>query len=233
MSINPAYWSLAVEIQLYLLYPVLWEIRRILGMRKSLGVLLLIGLLSRTLLAFSYTDWSFQSHQPHLWFHPLIFWFDWGLGALLAESYHSGDKLFKGHSLWGWWGLFVVSTFFKPTMMFAYLIATVASAIWIERLLWKEARLKGRVYRALVALGWVSYSCYLWHQPLIGKMTYWLKTHLQLHQPVGLFLILSLFLIPVFIWSKLSYWLFEKNGVRLGKYLWNKWSCSKLSDHGS
>lgn len=57
-AISGAFWSLAVEAQLYLLYPLLWYLRGRWTMRGALFATLLLSLLTRVVAALFFTDWS-------------------------------------------------------------------------------------------------------------------------------------------------------------------------------
>ncbi|MBJ6611533.1 MAG: acyltransferase [Candidatus Thiothrix moscowensis] len=161
-------WSLAVEEQYYLLFPLLLLLTWDLGKRWLLGLLVLIALLS-----FVWAEWLWrQSVEANFYLLPSRAW-ELMLGAL-AAFYLQKNRVEQGTlaqiaSLLGL-GLLLVAIFglhegvpfpslyaLLPTLGAVLLIMFATPATWVGRWLGK---------RVLVGIGLISYSAYLWHQPL-------------------------------------------------------------------
>lgn len=169
-------WSLAVEEQFYVLFPLLvlglWRFRR----TWILAVLLLIAALSLGL-----AEWG-SRQMPNLNFYwlPGRAW-ELGLGALIAYlsahrsalatkltvSATTNDTLAGGGL-----GLIAYALFafdkttpfpslhgLVPTLGAALILLFASADTWVGRLL---------ASRPLVGIGLISYSAYLWHQPLLA-----------------------------------------------------------------
>ncbi len=212
---NPSFWSIATEVQLYLLYPLLLLMRRRWGMGGCLAVTFAVGLAARAL---AVALWGLPGHVINTAFSwPFMSWFDWTLGAYVAERAAQQQRAFRNHALWlaalapG----FVVSTLFKPLMIFSFCLAAAASAVVLDsmvRLRWRN----NPVLTSLAFVGLVSYSLYLWHQPLLEMLPRWFG---RLAPPwaAGLASAAAIALV-----SCLSYRLLEREGSRLGKRLWDR-----------
>jgi peptidoglycan/LPS O-acetylase OafA/YrhL len=221
-TINPAFWSLAVELQFYLLFPVLVMMRARLGMKKALLVTLLLGIACRIVLVF-YTDWNAQDMSTH-WSSVPVLWFDWCLGAYLAEQYAKGERAFKLSSvaILGLVAFFIFTTFFKPLSVIAFTMASVISAVCIERYL-LFGRPLHRVERMLIPLGLCSYSFYLWHQQILPRVLTALHKIGLPQTPLAIMTLgVVITVIVVFGFSWVTYSTIEKWGPIVGKTLWKQ-----------
>ena len=173
-SINGSFWSIAVEVQLYALYPLLlWVVSR-LGWR---GALLLTGIVEGVMRGMMGTTMAFlPSFDIPGWFalSPLIFWFSWAIGAALADAYLKGERLpFRTFPLWLWPMLTLGCYCVLPLYAFCFMLAALSSATFIAYLLAKPAPALpslgafGWLFKHLSWAGTVSYSAYLIHQPLV------------------------------------------------------------------
>ena len=160
-------WSLAVEMQFYLLYPVLLKLAaRWGGMSRCLVLGLVLNVLMQLYLGFvKKGGWSPVSVT---WSFPLVTWCDWILGACLAEAYVRGAGLFRAPRAWLVFSsiLLVAALNFRTLNAQAYLFSAVFFAVATQLYLEIRAPL-GRAERALVPVGIISYSLYLWHEPLM------------------------------------------------------------------
>ncbi len=172
-DINPLLhtWSLAVEEQYYLLFPLLlgllWRFRR----SAPVVAFVLAGVVSLVL-----AQWG-AHHEPTANFYllPTRGW-EFLIGALLAAapsepahrvSARVGQALaLVGAALIGYAVLrydahtpFPGLAALLPTLGAALLIRHASASTWVGRLL---------ASRLLVGIGLVSYSAYLWHQPLFA-----------------------------------------------------------------
>lgn len=193
-------WSLSVEEQYYLLFPMLLVLLWRASSRVRSGVLLLLLLASLGL-----SIWT-SMHKPVAGFY-LLPARGWELltGALIAlhltrkpqqdvPAYFSelaawlglaliaaAVFLFDKHSVWPGWraGLPVAGT------ALVILFATAQTS---------AGRLLGQP--GLVGIGLVSYSAYLWHQPLLA-----LARHRSLHEPTPALLLGALALSLLLAWA--------------------------------
>ncbi len=80
-GLNPPDWTLALEAQLYLAYPLVWLVFARLGGWRGLGVVMAVTMLYRASLNF---DWAPASLGGVPWELFPARWFEWALGALIA-----------------------------------------------------------------------------------------------------------------------------------------------------
>ncbi len=217
-SINGSFWSIATEMQLYLLFPALLLMRARLGIERCLGAIFAVGLAWRALVI------GLFGLPDHLidcaWSSPLMTWFDWSLGAFVAERMHSGGRVFRRPAAWLALALpcFVASTLYKPATSFSFTLAALVSAVVLEvsvHVRWPASAWVG----ALRFIGLISYSIYLWHQPLIRS------SFRRLEPIVGPPLAWIAFGSALVAGAWLSYRLLELPGIELGKKLWKRLAC--------
>ncbi len=190
-------WSLAVEEQFYLLWPLflwcfyrLWE-----GHQKIKSVLLWIGVL----IAVSFASYAFfQKTQSKLVFYmmPFRFW-ELGVGAfwgrmvmdkqvnqalgLLFEKRLFGIRIFDSCVLWGCLFFLFISLFFLSSETQSFPVLSVIPVVCAGVLLAfigkrgdKSSAIRVLSFPVLVGLGRISYPLYLFHWPFICfyKMVY-------------------------------------------------------------
>ena len=219
-SINPAYWSLAVEVQLYLLYPFFLLLRKWLGIRNCFVLLILLSV-TLTIIGIGYNNFgTLYSYSKNT----LGLWFIWAAGAWYAEAvYLPGKRLFPKYAMsFLLLSLFslLISSFFTIVNNFAFHLATLVCVIFFDSLLndnlFSENKLASKF---LIFTGVSSYSLYLIHQP-------YLKLLLNLcgAQSGNRFRLLSV--IPAFLITLVSAYLLYKTlelpAVRFGKRLRDK-----------
>ncbi|WP_438481247.1 acyltransferase family protein [Oleiharenicola lentus] len=168
-GINGAFWSIAVEAQLYLLYPLLFLFAKKAGWGRTLLMTALVEISLRTIAAI--TVLRDPSQNLHLE-SPFSFWFCWCLGAYLAENYLRGKPLPKSKlSMVILAGLVVGSDFIKPLSVYMYLLSALFFAGLITFLIDRSAQestANPPLWRKFFAqVGLLSYSLYLLHQPLL------------------------------------------------------------------
>ncbi len=169
-SFSPAFWSLAIECQFYLAFPLFLALRARLGIGRALVVTGIGALLLRLAVVLCVGD---SAPVPNVWLQSTpILWFDWILGAYLAECLHQKrEPRLPAHPLVIALlsAVLILAACCRPLAPFRFTIASVLSAILMMRYLRHRTALAAWE-RAFVPLGLISYSFYLWHQPLIGRV---------------------------------------------------------------
>jgi peptidoglycan/LPS O-acetylase OafA/YrhL len=213
-GINPSFWSIAVEVQLYLLFPVFLFLRSRFGIVRCLQISGTIGLVSRVVVV---ALWGIPDHliAPALT-SPCITWFDWSLGAFVAERFFSGRLAFKNKQMWLSLliPLLLVTTLFKPLTIFTFSVAAAIAAVMLDAVIY--VRWKSSLWlKFLVFIATISYSIYLWHQPLLFPVTQYISH--SIGSPVGAWL-LFVPLITGGAWISFRY--VEQSGIKIGSLLW-------------
>ncbi len=219
-AINAAFWSLAVEVQLYLIYPVLWQIRRRWTMRGALLFTLALGLLTRLVAALFFTEKS-PGIAGTIWAFPSMVWFDWTLGAYLAEEFLAGRRAFpRSISLRiTAVALLFLSVFWKPGDAFAFSIASCMLALLMESYLWRKQK-ENLCERLLVPVGLCSYSFYLLHYPFVGELLYRIPLAKGMPEPWHAIVVFPIAFALLFSVSYASYLTLERGSNRFGRILW-------------
>jgi peptidoglycan/LPS O-acetylase OafA/YrhL len=212
-SINSSFWSLAVECQLYALYPVALFMRR----RAGLHGMLVFGCLASaiwTLGAYRWIDLPFSndvSPWSCAWSSPLLLWPSWLLGAVLAECHLSGRRLF---SRWLTWAiaaatLCVLASCSRAALPLQFLLASLSWAAIVDAYLSSRNQI-GRWLKPLGLLGLFSYSAYLIHQPLTGPFVT-ILSHLGVSNGAAQIVMgMPLFFVLIFGFSWAMYLLIEQ-----------------------
>ncbi|MBD1823575.1 acyltransferase [Cyanobacteria bacterium FACHB-DQ100] len=232
--VNNSFWSIAIEAQLYVIYPALLFLASKFGWRKSLAGLAVLEVFLRLVAPALFLSFTAQTRIP-TWieFSPFTYWYSWSIGAWLAEAYLLKQPLpFARSSLWLWFALAVGTYCFKPLYPLSFMFFAILSTTWIAKLLNGE-QFKLQVPQFcttyLSRIGLLSYSIYLLHQPLMEQLVM-LMIRLRpslFADPVPKFLVaLSawLFIVPL---SALLYRYCELPSIRLGKIVIEKLGTAK------
>jgi peptidoglycan/LPS O-acetylase OafA/YrhL len=225
-GINPVFWSIAVEIQLYCIYPLFLILRKNLEITKA------------TLLVFVFQffygqlawDFDLQINELGKSLHmpilenlqiftqlPLNFWFTWIIGAYLVEKVYLENQKILNLSLkykLFLLLLYLVSSHYKPLAAIGHYSSLLLFVSLIESYIF-DKKILNSVENVIANIGLCSYSMYLWHQPLVV----WLVALLsQSFNPyfICIFGAIVIF-IPVFGVSWLIYKYLEIPTHRVGK----------------
>lgn len=218
-DINPAYWSIAVEFQLYLLYIPLIKLIKNFGWLPIITLALLLEICVRSTEAYYLVRYG--SVPKFLEGCPLGFIFSWSIGALVAEWCKTRCTLYNVKK----WHIIaailvaVACTFFKPLSIFNFTLFSVSSAMAIMYVHKNETQIKWRHMGGLLSLGIVSYSFYLIHQPiilLVPKIYHYLNIW---PSPLIVFATCVFMVVPLFWCSRLARKLVELPSVNMGYHL--------------
>ncbi|MGD0536468.1 MAG: acyltransferase [Verrucomicrobiota bacterium] len=229
-GINSAFWSLAVEVQLYLIYPVLlWLVAR-LGWTATL---ILLGVVEGGLRLLHGLDVTgLTAILPECLVNsPLFYWFSWSIGAALADAWEKKRiPAFPRNSVAFALVAVVVCDWIKPLSAFAFPLFSLATIFVIGRTLQNDVASTEcpRWLKHLNQAGVYSYSIYLLHQPLIrvGKIPLKLLPHV-FFPPIVVLGLCCLSWILVFLLARLMFRWIEQPGIRLGKLVLKRLGLSR------
>ena len=234
-GINPSFWSIAIEAQLYVLYPILLALVTRLGWRRSLGYIAVLELGLRLVLAIYFVIKG-RMVSPPLGGLPLLYWYSWSICAAVAEAYVLGRPIpFSNHSVLAWSVIAIGSNFLKPFAPFSFLFFALLTATVIAKLLRYQHltfRLPVFFSRSFSIIGVWSYSIYLLHQPLLGLAPqvvakFSLPDYLQ---ELGTFALCLCFWFPIVELSALWYRVVELPSIALSKRVIANISATTLND---
>ncbi|MEI6351083.1 MAG: acyltransferase [Verrucomicrobiota bacterium] len=164
-GINPSFWSIAVELQLYAIYPLLlWLVGR-LGWGRAIAVAAFVELSIRAYAG--YHSVVLDETLPR-WItaSPFAYWLSWSMGAFVAKCYINDEpSLLTSVSL----AVLAIVSFgmplFKPTSAFSFLAFALLTSAVIAQIVAGRIRLapEDLFYRHLSKLGVLSFSFYLIH----------------------------------------------------------------------
>lgn len=211
-SINPSFWSLALEMQLYLIYPMFLFMRKKLGVEKTVLIIFLLVPINSFLSRIVYPDFKYIALISVVGY----WWFNWCAGALLAECYLNNKRLFGRYNLLiALMGFMAISL--SQYFISAELAGQVAVFAWVaffEWMLYTRINIDNRLYKIIAIVGVVSYSIYLIHQPFLLVMLSWFDVlgHHFFWAPLKTILIFIL----VFIVAYFTYKYIEQPSIKLG-----------------
>ncbi len=214
---NGSFWSLALEMQLYALYPLLLVLRKRYSLPKVCLGLLLVHLVVISYcfyhLRFKFSEITFVGH----------FWIMWALGALVAENYYYGRRTFRVSApILAALFLVFLSTKFFPTfyVFFQYIGSAILFAMLLDYLLVSRLNFTAPSYKILSLIGVCSYSIYLIHQPILGTIYNSIDLlGMARHWPWFKFVNASVAFAFITFLSYSLYLVVEKNSVTLGQRL--------------
>lgn len=202
-------WTLGVEEQFYLVFPLLLLVLRIFGAStKFLAISFLAGL------SFSLALWATQNSPSFSFFMLITRSWELMLGSLIAlasrETIPDSLKRVQGFISMVGLSLIVFSFFFlnrdTPTPYLHTLLPTIGTATVIMFAHEGTAVNKLLSNRGFVGLGLISYGMYLWHQPII---VFYRSEVTDFSSSFSSFEAVVIFLVTIAL-SALSYFLIEK-----------------------
>jgi peptidoglycan/LPS O-acetylase OafA/YrhL len=162
------YWSLAVEEQFYIVWPLLIALLLLAKRRMSLGIAII------TAASFAYAIFATATQPSVAYFNPVARVWEFGLGALIATATlpRLRKKLSATLSLVGFAGLGATVVLLNPTFAFPglpALLPVVSTALVLfagtsDLPGWLDRRM---AFKPVQFVGEISYSLYLWHWPLV------------------------------------------------------------------
>jgi peptidoglycan/LPS O-acetylase OafA/YrhL len=152
---------------------------------------------------------------------PLYFWFSWAIGAALAEAFLQRRKLPFHMSFLPWLTLAIAVYFFKPFAPLSFLFFAVATVCFLSNRVETKmpTGIPGVIWGRLGALGIISYSVYLLHDPIVRLIVAVARRILpnSLERPEVLFLAGCSAIVPVVLVSWGFYVLVERPSIAIGK----------------
>jgi len=224
-SINPSFWSIGAEIQLYLIYPLLLLFVKFIGWKRTLFALLIVETLLHSLnLENDASRWHYALINS-----PFSYWFSWAIGAYLAELYLTGKtSAFSRLNFILILALSISTLVLRPLFSYSFTFFSFLTAIFIAKLIDQSWTLPSAMplackplLRHLSFIGMISYSLYLVHQPIINSIPSFLFSHFRKESTNTGILLLSFSLYPIIVLiSWFSFKFIEIPCIRLGNKLW-------------
>lgn len=214
-SLNPVAWTLAVEVAVALMFPLLFKLSRSVSVSINSGIVLVLMVLANYL-----PEYLLCAHLYKFYIGLLLPMYA-GMAALqklyrLFPLLMSLLLLLSARAIWGFASSVAM---LAETLATALLLGSLCARIplhplakWVLRAKW--VRWAGRV----------SYSFYLWHFVMLYIFAHLLFTYLPAAWIQANTLCCSLGLAAVSItvtgvWATLMYRLVERHGMRLGKWV--------------
>jgi peptidoglycan/LPS O-acetylase OafA/YrhL len=203
------FWSIAVECQIYLFFPIILAVLRRWGRRWSIALCLVLAAASLYLSGVSH---GVLSHSTP----PGIYFAVFGIGVYFADYVKTPRNWFGPASLAA--GLATIGILFfhlengRVGKIAADVLLGIAASTFMAYCLSKpQAKAAAILSHPLLALlGTFSYSLYLIHFPLLQM--FWEQAIFPMHvsRAVGFFLVATVGMLTVLILSYAFYWVFER-----------------------
>ena len=204
LQINSSFWSLAVEWQFYLAYPLFLLLRRRIGMPRTM--FLAFALSAAYCLALTVAGDS----SPILVRSVLASYAQWTLGALLAERFAAGKPILLPPRITLLIAIPAALLLTARQDQWASLAWSLSAASIIDWWIRQDSFMPPRL---LVWFGTISYSFYLIHEPIVEWMTALLGRPDVPH--IALIFAASLAVTLVAAWA--TYRLIELPGIAMGR----------------
>jgi peptidoglycan/LPS O-acetylase OafA/YrhL len=217
-SINSSFWSLATEVQLYAMYPLLIFARRRWG---RISMLVLSCAVAACWMVFAYSSFDLPPANSFIWFSPLALWPTWALGAVIAESHMSGERYFKSPRIWMLLmvAMSVLSLAVQPLRPLAFYFGALGFSTVVDIMASSKIEYKSAFHRGLIWLGVCSYSVYLVNQSMIISLVNELNRLHHFSPAIGMMIGTVVFVPIVLAVGYTGYRLVERAGIKLGRYI--------------
>lgn len=221
-AINDGLWSIALEVQLYFIYPIYIGFIKYIGSTKTTIFLLLITV-TFCIVGYLYNNLNKLPFNTFV----LKFWFTWATGSFLADRYHQDKRLFKKPVLWFsvFYILLFVFKLFHSSSAFILIPATLSCLALMEVILYgnfiDKYPISKSIFKWLSYIGLISYSVYLIHQPYLNDL-------LNLYNPrtsfphINDFVRVASTYLTIFLISFSIYKIIELKSIECGKYIREK-----------
>jgi peptidoglycan/LPS O-acetylase OafA/YrhL len=219
-SINRPFWSLALEVQVYLLYPLLLLMHNHWGAVRT--AIVLFGLSAAPAVVGGET-FCRLIHLPELTVVkqlPTHLWFTWYAGFLLAEMIRFNIQPSRQSRI----GLVIIILIYplvrlyRPLMIFE----TPVAGIILTLLAWEylnPTRRFGVIGKCLACLGICSYSFYLYFDQLLNPILGAVSKYGHISSPAILYCIgYPVTLLIIFIFSYVAYRTIEMGSISVGRF---------------
>ncbi|MBU6359381.1 MAG: acyltransferase [Chloroflexi bacterium] len=220
ISLNASWWSLRIELECYLVYPLVLLLRRWMNLKPIMlgATLMSIGIL---LLFVNINNVPWQTPI----YGRAMLWAEWMFGAYLAEF---GVTQRLGKVAWVGFGLTLTVLVLNaigwlpfPSAQAYTLTIVLMAFLFAGMLAYKPA--DGWLNRRLSGLGLISYSFYLWHQPQIFKAISYLHTAgMPQNGVLDIFVGGIVTFIVIYALSWVLYKFIELPSVKIGERLWHR-----------
>jgi peptidoglycan/LPS O-acetylase OafA/YrhL len=171
LVLNPSFWSIATEVQLYLLYPIVLIATKRWGWKITIMILFMIEFSLRV------TQIINGGYIYGLNLSPFMFWFSWSIGAYVCEEFLNNRKgFFSKQSIFLWLAACFLAHFINILNNFEFPCAACATATYIANALDGRVGFRLPIFadKIIKRIGIYSFGIYLLHQPF-----FWLAYHLQ------------------------------------------------------
>ncbi len=176
-SVNPTFWCLALEVQLYVLYAVFLYGRKRWGVKRMVGLIFLISLAWQA--AGKYM--GSLGNSP-IWANSVFaLWIVWTTGAFLAETWQEDRRLLAALNRRDWLFIgagLVLAVCLAPLNALLQYAAGMIGVLLMDGFLHAgKITLRSGPARLIVTIGLCSFSVFLIHQPLIRLIVDFLNLH--------------------------------------------------------
>lgn len=233
-TINPSFWSIALEFQLYLSYPIILPLIRRFGIRPVYGLTLVIAVIVLCAGQLGIEGCSGPAFHKSL----PAYGFMWYSGVFLAERFRNGGRLvpLRYNPFLISIVLFLAMALSQWTVQTAFLAKPLAAFGWLILFdWWLHVPLRGKAetswaFKTMAVVGSCSYSLYLIHQPFLRPLLSsfghysdpWVATTLKVSATFAVLLMVSYAM----------YHFIERPSIAMGAWSRAKWRNRRIANGG-